>query len=218
MGSGQGAAAEEVTSVRGGGSCGDNMAATQHHAPGMFVPRVYISPTSSPPRSLDMPGPGISNRGRSRCISCSDSASSLEESSLVSTLLPRRVRTASVCERIKEGTQTGTVTYFCKSRGHGFIRPNDYQPERGETLHSRGGAGEHFVHVSDVESDFVPLKGDKVSYRLCPVPPKFERYQAVTVHITRMTEVPHKRWDTPETPDDIMSEEESFGHPPPADI
>lgn len=41
--SGQGAAAEEVTSVRGGGSCGDNMAATQHHAPGMFVPRVFAT-------------------------------------------------------------------------------------------------------------------------------------------------------------------------------
>merc|ERR1712130_228106 len=61
------------------------IAATQHHAPGMFVPRVYISPTSSPPRSLDMPGPGISNRSRSRCISCSDSNASLEDSSLVSS-------------------------------------------------------------------------------------------------------------------------------------
>ena len=37
------AAAGEVTSVRGGGSCGDNMAATQHHAPGMFVPRVFAT-------------------------------------------------------------------------------------------------------------------------------------------------------------------------------
>merc|ERR1712130_965879 len=136
------------------------MAATQHHAPGM-------------------PGPGISNRSRSRCISCSDSNASLEDSSLVSTLLPRRARTASVCERIKEGTQTGVVTYFCKSRGHGFIQPSDYQPERGESERSRGGSSaEHFVHVSDVESDFVPLKGDQVSFRLCPVPPKFERCQA----------------------------------------
>jgi len=193
------------------------MAATQH-SPGMFVPKVYVSPTCSPPRSLDMPGPGISNRSRSRCISCSDSASSLEDSSLVSTLLPRRIRTASVCERIKEGTQSGTVTYFCKSKGHGFIRPNDYQPERGETERSRGGTGEHFVHVSDVESDFVPLKGDQVSYRLCPVPPKFERCQAVTVTITKMVDSPHKRWDTPETPEDYQSEEDSSHHPSPGDI
>lgn len=193
------------------------MAATQQ-SPGMLLPRVHISPSTSPPRSLDMPGPGISNRSRSRCISCSDSTSSLEDSSLVSSLLPRRVRTASVCERIKEGSQTGTVTYFCKSRGHGFIRPQGFQPERGETERSRGGSGEHFVHVSDVESDFVPLKGDVVSYRLCPVPPKFERYQAVNVSITRMTDMAHKRWDTPETPEDLQSEEDSSFHPSPGDI
>jgi len=162
-----------------------------------------------------MPCPGISNR--SRCISCSDSASSLEETSLVSTLLPRRVRTASVCERIKEGTQTGTVTYFCKSKGHGFVRPSDYQPERGETERSRGGVGEHFIHVSDVESDFVPLKGDQVSYRLCPVPPKFERCQAVNVTIINMVDLPHKRWDTPETPEDYQSGDESH-HPRPGDV
>ena len=27
----------------------------------------------------------------------------------------------------QEGSQTGTVTYFCKSRGHGFIKPSEYQ-------------------------------------------------------------------------------------------
>lgn len=48
--------------------------------------------------------------------------------------------------------QAGTVTYFCRSRGHGFLRD-----DRGE---------EHFVHVSDVESDFVPLKGDKVRWEI----------------------------------------------------
>ena len=29
--------------------------------------------------------------------------------------------------QMQEGTQTGVVTYFCKSRGHGFIQPSDYQ-------------------------------------------------------------------------------------------
>ena len=40
-----------------------------------------------------------------------------------------------------------------------------FQPERGDSCErSRGGSSaEHFVHVSDVESDFVPLKGDQVS-------------------------------------------------------
>merc|ERR1712172_265570 len=79
---------------------------------------------------------------RSRCISCSDSGvgSSFEDSSLLldNTLLPRRSRTSSISERIKGDIQTGKVTYFCRSRGHGFL-----QGEGGE---------EHFVHVSDVES------------------------------------------------------------------
>ena len=46
--------------------------------------------------------------------------------------------------------QEGTVSYFCRSRGHGYIRGD----ESGE---------EHFVHVSDIESEFVPMKEDKVS-------------------------------------------------------
>ena len=41
---------------------------------------------------------------------------------------------------------------------------NDSQPERNESERGRGGTSlEHFVHVSDVESDFVPLKGDQAS-------------------------------------------------------
>ena len=46
-------------------------------------------------------------------------------------------------------TQRGTVSYFCRSRGHGYILGQD----NGE---------EHFVHVSDVEGEFVPMKDDKV--------------------------------------------------------
>merc|ERR1712029_873345 len=144
---------------------------------------------------------------RSRCISCSDSGvgSSFEDSSflLENTLLPRRSRTSSISERIKSETQNGTVTYFCRSRGHGFLRD-----DHGE---------EHFVHVSDIESDFVPMKGDKVSYRLCPIPPKFERSQAVNVQITQMSPSTHKRWDSPQTPEDLQLDEHG-SHPPPADV
>ena len=31
-------------------------------------------------------------------------------------------------------------------------------------MQSDGGRGEHFVHVSDVESEFVPMKGDQVEW------------------------------------------------------
>jgi len=180
--------------------------------PHAFTPHVSITRSPDPftnqsPRSLD----NFLPRRRSRCISCSDSSfgSSFEESSsflLESSLLPRRVRTASVSDRIKGEPQSGVVTYFCKSRGHGFIQPSDNPAE------------EHFVHVSDVESEIVPLKGDQVSYRLCPVPPKFEKCQAVNVTITKLSSQEHKRWDTPVTPEDIPSEEDLSKHPPPADV
>eukprot|EP00090_Calanus_glacialis_P022823 TRINITY_DN35147_c0_g1_i1.p1 TRINITY_DN35147_c0_g1~~TRINITY_DN35147_c0_g1_i1.p1 ORF type:complete len:190 (+),score=45.91 TRINITY_DN35147_c0_g1_i1:151-720(+) len=182
--------------------------------PNIFLPKVSITsstePFNSPPRSFENYGPN-GGRRRSRCISCSDSSfgSSFEESSsflLESTLLPRRIRTDSVSERIKGEIQCGTVTYFCKSRGHGYIQPSQNSGE------------EHFVHVSDVESDVVPLNGDQVSYRLCPIPPKFEKCQAVNVTITKMSDQSHKRWDTPETPEDIPTEEDLSNHPPPADV
>merc|ERR1712211_223375 len=88
---------------------------------------------------------------------------------------------------------------------------------RGTRASEAGGTSlEHFVHVSDVESDFVPLKGDQVSFRLCPVPPKFERCQAVNVTIIKMVNLPHKRWDTPETPEDLPVDSDQ--HPSPGDI
>ena len=34
------------------------------------------------------------------------------------------------------------------------------------------------MHISDIEGEFVPRKGDTVSYRACPIPPRFEKLQA----------------------------------------
>merc|ERR1712227_841638 len=171
----------------------------------MLVPKVPLTSYSNQ-HSIDSFFPA---KRRSRCISCSDSGvgSSFEDSSLLldNTLLPRRSRTSSISERIKGDIQTGKVTYFCRSRGHGFL-----QGEGGE---------EHFVHVSDVESDFVPQRGDRVSFRLCPIPPKFERAQAVNVQITQMTSSCHKRWDEVQTPEDLEMDGFVGGpHPPPADV
>jgi len=122
---------------------------------------------------------------------------------LEDTLVPRRSRTSSVSERIKGEVQSGSVSYFCRSRGHGFIR-GDY----GE---------DHFVHVSDVESEFVPMKGDKVSFRLCPIPPRFDKWQAVNVHLVTMSGASHRRWDSPQTPEDLQSDELG-SYPPPGDV
>lgn len=41
----------------------------------------------------------------------------------------------------------------------------------------------------------MPLPGDEVKYRLCPIPPKFEKFQAVQVHIINLTPEVHLKWD-----------------------
>lgn len=39
------------------------------------------------------------------------------------------------------------------------------------------------------------MTGDEVKYRLCIIPPKCEKYQAVCVQIIHFCEVKHKRWE-----------------------
>lgn len=52
--------------------------------------------------------------------------------------------------------------------------------------------------VCSIEGEFVPLPGDQVRYRLCPIPPKLEKCQAVHVEIINLTPQVHLRWDSPE--------------------
>lgn len=49
-----------------------------------------------------------------------------------------------------------------------------------------------------IEGEFVPLPGDEVRYRLCPIPPKLEKCQAVRVEIINLTPQVHLKWDSPE--------------------
>jgi len=104
-----------------------------------------------------------------------------------SPLLTRRTRTFSASRRASEGPiHHGTCKHFSRSKGHGFILPD-------------GGSEELiFMHVSDIDSEYVPLPGDGLSYRLAPIPPKNEKFQAVDVRITSMRideEKQHIRWD-----------------------
>ncbi|XP_063221475.1 cold shock domain-containing protein CG9705 isoform X2 [Bacillus rossius redtenbacheri] len=102
-----------------------------------------------------------------------------------SPLITRRTRTDSTSARAFENpVETGVVKVFSRSKGHGFITPD----KGGEDI---------FVHISDIEGEYIPLPGDEVQYRLCPVPPKFEKCQAVHVHITNLTPEVHLRWDCP---------------------
>lgn len=104
---------------------------------------------------------------------------------LPSPIITRRNRTASTSERaLGNPIEKGKIKSFCRERGHGFVTPN----KGGEDL---------FVHISDIEGEYVPLPGDEVEYRLCPIPPKFEKNQAVHVSIVHLTAEKHIRWDEP---------------------
>uniref|UniRef100_A0A182WII6 CSD domain-containing protein n=1 Tax=Anopheles minimus TaxID=112268 RepID=A0A182WII6_9DIPT len=85
--------------------------------------------------------------------------------------------------------EEGKVKSFSRSKGHGFIAPN-------------AGGDDIFVHISDIEGEYVPLPGDEVSYRLCSIPPKYEKVQAIHVQITHLTPEKHSRWETCMSHDD----------------
>jgi len=104
---------------------------------------------------------------------------------LPSPIITRRNRTPSTYERaLNNPIEKGKIRYFCRTKGHGFI------------VNDRGGE-DIFVHVSDIEGEYVPLEGDVVSYRLCPIPPKLEKSQAIHVQIIHFAPDVHIRWDAP---------------------
>ncbi|XP_062388639.1 calcium-regulated heat-stable protein 1 [Sardina pilchardus] len=103
---------------------------------------------------------------------------------LIPSPLPtRRNRTCSAAARAAEGPSfSGVCKCFSRSKGHGFITP------------AEGGA-DIFVHISDIDGEYVPVAGDEVSYKLCSIPPKHEKIQAVDVTITHLAPgAKHETW------------------------
>ncbi|XP_059615177.1 cold shock domain-containing protein CG9705 [Phlebotomus argentipes] len=97
----------------------------------------------------------------------------------------KRTRTASTSARALENpVERGAIKSFCRGKGHGFIAP-------------QAGGEDIFVHISDIEGEYVPLPGDEVSYRLCFIPPKYEKTQAIHVNITNLTPAVHTKWEEP---------------------
>ncbi|KAI7797317.1 cold shock domain-containing protein C2a [Triplophysa rosa] len=101
----------------------------------------------------------------------------------LSPLPTKRTRTYSASVRAKSGPVfKGVCKDFSRSQGHGFICP------------SHGGE-DIFVHISDIEGEYVPMEGDEVTYKVCPVPPKNLKFQAVEVVITNPTSGrKHETW------------------------
>ncbi|PAA94216.1 hypothetical protein BOX15_Mlig011599g1, partial [Macrostomum lignano] len=103
----------------------------------------------------------------------------------------KRHRTRSMADRAhKQPVQHGRVTYFCRQRGHGFILLTDTsQSTQAESI---------FVHISDIDEEYVPVPGDEVEFRMIPIPPKNEKYQAVHVRIIHLAPgVTHHKWSEP---------------------
>ncbi len=51
-----------------------------------------------------------------------------------------------------------------------------------------------FMHISDIDGEYIPRKGDKVKFRLCPMPPKFDKFQAVHIQIVDFVPEVHHKW------------------------
>uniref|UniRef100_A0A674GT73 Calcium regulated heat stable protein 1 n=1 Tax=Taeniopygia guttata TaxID=59729 RepID=A0A674GT73_TAEGU len=127
-----------------------------------------------PPGSLQVPE---ARRPRER------SPSPLRGYLIPSPLPTRRTRTFSATVRASEGPiYKGVCKCFCRSKGHGFITPADGGPDI-------------FVHISDIEGEYVPVAGDEVTYKMCTIPPKNEKLQAVEVVITHLAPgTKHETW------------------------
>lgn len=50
-----------------------------------------------------------------------------------------------------------------------------------------------FLH--SIEGEYVPVEGDEVTYKVCPIPPKNQKVQAVDVMITHLNPgTKHETW------------------------
>ncbi|CAH8645641.1 unnamed protein product [Schistosoma curassoni] len=102
-----------------------------------------------------------------------------------SPIFHKRNRTMSQSEGASKGEHgSGKIISFCRDKGHGFIKPDNSD----DCI---------FVHVFDIDGEYVPIEGDVVEYRKMLIPPKNEKYQAVHVRIVNLSPEKHKTWDEP---------------------
>lgn len=118
---------------------------------------------------------------------------------LPDVIVTRRTRTVSMNGRIEDEVREGTVRFFCRSKGHGFIDDSDMYATHPV-----------FMHISDIEGEYIPRKGDKVQFHQCPMPPRFDRPQAVMIQIVELTDEVHHKWTDKETPEEFLEDQEAI--------
>ncbi|KAL7668274.1 hypothetical protein ACOME3_008982 [Neoechinorhynchus agilis] len=101
----------------------------------------------------------------------------------------RRLRTISACQRAAAGPDfTGVIDSFSREKGHGWISTK----VEGDS----GGRREKiFLHISDIEGDWVPRIGDIVTFKKHPMPPRNEKLQAVHVRFVHLKPGNRECWD-----------------------
>ncbi|CAF3134360.1 unnamed protein product [Rotaria socialis] len=99
--------------------------------------------------------------------------------------IPRRERTLSQCERTMQSpSYEGIIHEFCREKGYGHIQQKGPPSEL------------IFVHVSDIDDDYVPKAGDIVSFKKILMPPKNEKMMAVHIKLLHLAEgVKHESWE-----------------------
>lgn len=99
--------------------------------------------------------------------------------------VPRRERTLSQSERtLQSPSFYGVIEEFCREKGHGYIRSKDNPTQL------------IFAHVSDIDDDYVPKKGDVVTFKKMLMPPKNEKVMAVHIKLLHLAEgVKHESWE-----------------------
>ncbi|XP_041086695.1 calcium-regulated heat-stable protein 1-like isoform X2 [Polyodon spathula] len=78
--------------------------------------------------------------------------------------------------------ECGHTRERCPSPTRGFLIPSPLPTRRSRTY-------------SAIEGEYVPVEGDEVSYKLCSIPPKMAKVQAVEVTITHLAPgTKHETW------------------------
>ncbi|KAJ3600761.1 hypothetical protein NHX12_031736 [Muraenolepis orangiensis] len=144
----------------------------------MADPRL-TSPSQTPGSRLSLSFPFLREGSRV----WEDGAERQPPRQLPSPLPTKRTRTYSATVRAQTGPVfKGVCKNFSRSQGHGFLRP------------SHGGE-DIFVHISDIEGEYVPVEGDEVTYKVSRVPPKNLKVQAVEVKIIHLNPgTKHETW------------------------